>query len=499
MSTKKLQLIGESLSVNDEQLAAALNNYFTDNPVTPGATTEQAAQIEANKTAIEELKNSGVGAPGEPGEDGNDGKDGVSPTIQITDIEGGHRITVTDVNGSRNFDVMDGKDGVGTPGTPGTNGVSPTITITSIEGGHRVTITDVNGTKSFDVMDGADGKDGTSSTGGGSSVELDTTLKVSGKAADAGAVGEQLSSLSQKIADQATTQSQKDSAQDEAIGKKANDADLAAVAKSGSYNDLSGKPTIPTVPSALKNPNALTFKGAVSATYDGSEAVSVEIPEGGSGSNYTLPIANATTLGGVKPEAKTDTMNQPVGVDANGRLYAPAAALPTDEQVSASVDAYLTENGVKCNDVWVDLGTVTVAEGEEVYSLSWPLDGYIKKFCIRGYVYTHAGSKNADILPHSLVNGGPLIPGNFSWPMGDGTQKYNMFCYAEKKFIGTFNGGCTWEGFGGTTTFAGLPNARYLPHANNNNNISTRLGLAAYWQDILFPAGSEFRAWVVYE
>lgn len=33
----------------------------------------------------------------------------------------------------------------------------------------------------------------------------------------------------------------------EEIGKKANDADLAAVAKSGSYNDLSNKPEIPSI------------------------------------------------------------------------------------------------------------------------------------------------------------------------------------------------------------------------------------------------------------
>ena len=37
------------------------------------------------------------------------------------------------------------------------------------------------------------------------------------------------------------------------------------------------------IPSALPNPNALTFTGAVNATYDGSTAVSVEIPSGGGG------------------------------------------------------------------------------------------------------------------------------------------------------------------------------------------------------------------------
>lgn len=38
--------------------------------------------------------------------------------------------------------------------------VSPTIAVEDIDGGHRVTITDVNGTQSFDVLDGADGEGG---------------------------------------------------------------------------------------------------------------------------------------------------------------------------------------------------------------------------------------------------------------------------------------------------------------------------------------------------
>lgn len=42
----------------------------------------------------------------------------------------------------------------------GEDGISPTVSITEIDGGHRVTITDAVGTKYFDVMDGADGADG---------------------------------------------------------------------------------------------------------------------------------------------------------------------------------------------------------------------------------------------------------------------------------------------------------------------------------------------------
>jgi hypothetical protein len=36
---------------------------------------------------------------------------GVSPVVKIEKIDGGHRITITDIDGSKRFDVLDGKDG----------------------------------------------------------------------------------------------------------------------------------------------------------------------------------------------------------------------------------------------------------------------------------------------------------------------------------------------------------------------------------------------------
>ena len=81
------------------------------------------------------------GDPGQDGAKGADGKDGIN-----------------------------GKDGVnGTDGTNGVDGVSPTVEVTEITGGHNVAITDKNGTKTFDVLDGKDGKDGASGAGGGGS------------------------------------------------------------------------------------------------------------------------------------------------------------------------------------------------------------------------------------------------------------------------------------------------------------------------------------------
>lgn len=118
------------------------------------------------------------------------GVDGVSPTITVAPITGGHRITITDANGTHTVDVLDGENGDAgcgivsvqktgtaglvdiytitytdsttstftvTNGQNGTDGISPSITITDITGGHRVTITDADGEHPFDVMDGATG------------------------------------------------------------------------------------------------------------------------------------------------------------------------------------------------------------------------------------------------------------------------------------------------------------------------------------------------------
>ena len=63
------------------------------------------------------------GARGTDGIDGSDGEDGVSPVVSITEIDGGYRITIADVNGEKSFDVMDGSDGE--DGQDGEDGHTP--------------------------------------------------------------------------------------------------------------------------------------------------------------------------------------------------------------------------------------------------------------------------------------------------------------------------------------------------------------------------------------
>lgn len=56
------------------------------------------------------------------------------------------------------------KDGIASgdfKGEPGNDGKSPVVTVTDIENGHRVSITDKDGTKTIDVLNGQAGKDGT--------------------------------------------------------------------------------------------------------------------------------------------------------------------------------------------------------------------------------------------------------------------------------------------------------------------------------------------------
>ena len=90
------------------------------------------------------------------------GKDGYSPTISITDITGGHKVTVTNENGSSSFNVMDGEAFTYDDFTAeqlenlkGSDGISPTVTITEATGRHTVSFTDKDGVKSFVVKDGS--------------------------------------------------------------------------------------------------------------------------------------------------------------------------------------------------------------------------------------------------------------------------------------------------------------------------------------------------------
>lgn len=73
------------------------------------------------------------GPIGPNGKEGPKGNDGFSPTIDVEDIDGGHQVTITDVNGSKTFNVMDGSNTGGSQGSSSLSG-NPIGTIISFMG-----------------------------------------------------------------------------------------------------------------------------------------------------------------------------------------------------------------------------------------------------------------------------------------------------------------------------------------------------------------------------
>ena len=80
----------------------------------------------------------------QPGLSGLDGDDGVSPTVEVEEIENGHRLIITDADGEKSpVDILNGDDGF-----------SPMIDVEPEAGGHLVTVTDAYGEESFHVTNG---------------------------------------------------------------------------------------------------------------------------------------------------------------------------------------------------------------------------------------------------------------------------------------------------------------------------------------------------------
>lgn len=74
------------------------------------------------------------GIQGPAGAQGPSGNDGISPEVTITEITGGHTVTITDEEHplGQSFNVMDGVDGgTGSQGPAGQDGVTPVITATA--------------------------------------------------------------------------------------------------------------------------------------------------------------------------------------------------------------------------------------------------------------------------------------------------------------------------------------------------------------------------------
>lgn len=176
---------------------------------------------------------------------------------------------------------------------------------------------------------------------------------------------------------------------------------------------------------------------------------------GGNGSSYTLPIATETTLGGVKPVTKTDTMTQTVGVDAGGALWtAPGSGEgggTTPElvyshtcdgtYVSVTDDLPLEDNKIYATFMFLPVGTADAyfqcrigSSGDNTYTGA-----------VSGYLYKqHSVVAKRSCVIQAKLNGGiaclsmltPDTPGNY----GVLTQARNDFIFNKIYIYSTTSG-----------------------------------------------------------
>lgn len=142
---------------------------------TSAGNADQSAQEAAG--SLQELKD-GIANGDFKGEPGNDGK---SPVVTVTDIENGHRVSITDKDGTKTIDVLNGQTGK--------TGATPVLTIGTVSSGDKPSA-DITGTPENPVLNlrlqpGPQGP----------AVALDTTLTHEGEAADAKATGDAISAV----------------------------------------------------------------------------------------------------------------------------------------------------------------------------------------------------------------------------------------------------------------------------------------------------------------
>lgn len=88
-------------------------------------------------------------------------------------------------------------------------------------------------------------------------------------------------------------------------------------------------------PTKLSNPNAITFTGAATGTYDGSAPLTVNIPEGG---------ASITVDDAFDPESTNPVQNKVICafvLEANETVKQLQDSIPTDEHINGLINAAL--------------------------------------------------------------------------------------------------------------------------------------------------------------
>lgn len=178
-----LKAIGDKQTTATQAVDTARDKALKQVEASTEAAKTAASAGSANQSAqeaagsLQELKD-GIANGNFKGEPGNDGK---SPVVTVTDIENGHRVSITDKDGTKTIDVLNGQTGK--------TGATPFLTIGTVSSGDKPSA-DITGTPENPVLNlrlqpGPQGP----------AAALDTTLTHEGEAADAKATGDAISAV----------------------------------------------------------------------------------------------------------------------------------------------------------------------------------------------------------------------------------------------------------------------------------------------------------------
>ena len=342
-------------------------------------------------------------------------------------------------------------------GEKGDNGISPTISIVEIQNGHRVIINDVDGEKSFDILDGEDGE-------GGKGI-ITRSAEIAYNQVEGNIYRWQTIT------------------QPDFTG--VNDFNYARVSLKATHNDVSHPYS--TYLTLYPNKPGTAFCGycdggiytltMVGSNWQGgcvdiykinnkaNEIDSVKREIGGLGdlttedtssivnainevkglamsNQYTLPTASTSTLGGVKVDGSTIT------IDSNGVISS-----------SDSGSVYTAGNGISISDNEISVNTDDlVGQGENIASVSY-VDNAIANIPSSGgssYTFTNGLSENEGTVSWNLNDRIAKGTGNYSVIIGNNNNATGHYGVAEgwsttsggyashSEGVGSFTGDNAW-------------------------------------------------------
>lgn len=202
---------------------------------------------------------------------------------------------------------------------------------------------------------------------------------------------------------------------------------FATVATSGSYNDLSNKPTIPTIPGSLKNPNALTISlnGTSQGAYDGSAVKNINITASSVGaapashSHSYLPLSGGTMSGRILRGAGgswISARNNAIafGTTANSDSYNPVVGQKTTKGAWTIGNLDSDERLVFSYDTDTNFNAGTNSSNKTYLPVGGNAQEIVTSATIGSQSVSHANT--AGSVAWSNVTGRPTIPS-----VGNGT------------------------------------------------------------------------------